>query len=148
LNYDDVRIANLCAVATPTVVELNAVGSEGWELARTDLADALENADGLLAGWGVAGVTGLARRQLLAQVDWLYEHAAAVGLSSVWMVGGQPRHPSRWHQFVSDEHERTSGGTADQRLREALISVPLDRRESVDAAILFPQRRGANSVEH
>lgn len=129
LDYDDVRIANLCAAPTPTVVELNVLGPESWELARTDLADALVNADGLLAGWGVAGVTSQARRQLLGQVDWLYEHAAAVGIESIWMVGGQPRHPSRWHQFVSNKYGRTMGGTADQRLREVLIAVPFDSSE-------------------
>lgn len=125
LDYDEVRIANLCAVPTPTVVDLNALSPEGWEHARPDLADALSNADGLLAGWGVAGVTGQARRHLIDQVDWLYAHAEAVGINSIWMVGGQPRHPSRWHQFVSDKHGRTTGGTMNQRLREVLTAVPL-----------------------
>ena len=126
LGYDEVRIANLCAAATPTVVELNKLDPESWKLARPTLQEALECADAMLAGWGVAGVTGKARHLLLAQVDWLYAQATSAGIRSIWMVGGKPRHPSRWHQYVSDKYGRTNGGTPDQRLRQVLTEVALN----------------------
>jgi hypothetical protein len=125
LGYEHVRIANLCAASTPTVVELSTLDPESWKQARPDLQDALAGANALLAGWGIAGVTGQARRLLMDQIDWLYHEATTVGIGEMWMVGGEPRHPSRWHQYVSDKYGRTDGGTADQRLRQVLTAVPI-----------------------
>lgn len=50
------------------------------------------------------------------------------GITAFWMVGGEPRHPSRWHQFVSDKHGRTTGGTFEERLVQVLVEVPLPAR--------------------
>lgn len=125
LGYDRAILANLCAVATPSVVELNGQGREGWDVARDDLEAALVGADALLAGWGVAGLTGNAGRWMHAQVEWLFERALRHGISRIWMVGGEPRHPSRWHQYVSDRHERTAGGSFDERIAQVLVAVPI-----------------------
>jgi hypothetical protein len=43
------------------------------------------------------------------------------------MLGGEPRHPSRWHQYVSDKYGRTSGGTFEERIKQVLVAVPLAR---------------------
>jgi hypothetical protein len=51
--------------------------------------------------------------------------AIRAGISNIWMVGGEPRHPSRWHQFVSDKYSRTTGGSFEERLDQVLESVPM-----------------------
>lgn len=128
LGYDSFEIVNLCSDATPTVVELNKLGhGPGWQDARQHIAEALRRTDGLLAGWGVTGLTGDGRRALVEQVAWLSGEASAAGIERVWMVGGEPRHPSRWHQYLSDKHGRTSGGSIEQRLNQVLEAVPLAR---------------------
>src|SRR4051794_40950148 len=126
LGYNTVKIANLCTVATPSVVELNDLEQcRGWTAARDELAKAVRSAEGLLAGWGVSGTTGDTRRAREDQVAWLYREAAAAGIEQVWMLGSEPRHPSRWHQWVSDRYGRTSGGTFEQRLAQVLKPVPI-----------------------
>jgi hypothetical protein len=96
-----------------------------WTAARRDLILALDGADAILAGWGVSGLTGDARRLLDEQVGWLQARAQQSGIDGFWMVGGQPRHPSRWHQYVSDKYGRTSGGPFDARIAQALTFVRL-----------------------
>lgn len=126
LGFGSVKIANLCSVATSTVVELNMLGDgDCWHQAREELAGALRGAEGLLAGWGVAGISGGARRARQAQVDWLYSRAREAGIDTIWMVGGEPRHPSRWHQFVSDKYGRTSGGTFEERLGQVMVAMSI-----------------------
>lgn len=118
-------MTNLCAVPTPSVVQLNTLDRHAWDLARDELEEALTGANAVLAGWGVAGLTGEARRRMRAQVDWLAERAHDAGMASWWMVGGEPRHPSRWHQYVSDKYHRTAGGTFEERIAQALVAVPI-----------------------
>jgi hypothetical protein len=118
-------MTNLCAVPTPSVIELNALGRDGWDRARVDLEAALTGASAVLAAWGVTGLTGDARRQLRTQVEWLTECAQEVGIDAFWMVGGEPRHPSRWHQYVSDKYGRTTGGTFEERIVQVLVEVPV-----------------------
>lgn len=129
-------MTNLCAVPTPSVVELNALGRDAWDLARVDLEAALTGASAVLAGWGVAGLTGDARRLMRDQVAWLTERAPEGGIAAFWMVGGSPRHPSRWHQYVSDKYGRTNGGSFEERIRQVLVAVPI------------PAREGGPSAEH
>lgn len=125
LGYDEVVIANLCAVATPSVVQLNCLGSEAWESSRVDLELAVRGGAGLLAAWGIGGLSGHARSSLRTQVNWLVERAESGGLRNISMVGGEPRHPSRWHQYVSDKHGRTRGGTFEERLAQVIVDVPI-----------------------
>lgn len=112
-------------MATPSVLDLNGLGREGWDVARRELVGALVGADALLAAWGVTGLTGDTGRWMRGQVEWLIERALESGLSQLWMVGGEPRHPSRWHQYVSDKHGRTAGGTFEERIAQVLVGVPL-----------------------
>jgi hypothetical protein len=126
LGYASVEIVNLCGEATRSVVDLNAsTTADRWVQARADLSTALDRASALLGAWGVAGLVGTARRHRDEQVAWLRQEATRLDLSNMWMVGGEPRHPSRWHQYVSDKYGRTAGGTSDERLQQVLRSVPL-----------------------
>lgn len=144
------NIANLHAFATTSVFELNDLRRAcGWADARGELAKAVRGADGLLAGWGVSGTTGDTRRALDEQVAWLYSEAMSAGLERAWMVGGEPRHPSRWHQYVSDKYGRTSGGTFEQRLEQVLHAVPIgmftDAAKPGESPLVGPRARSARS---
>lgn len=72
----------------------------------------------------------------ISQVEWFARQARAAGLSEMWTVGGRARHPSRWHQYVSDKYGRTSGGSFADRLRQVLVRAPLEpgrlQRDSSD----------------
>ena len=125
LGHDRVVFANLCAIATPTVVELNGLGCEGWDLARSELEPLLAETSAVIAGWGVAGLVGEAARRMREQVAWLSRRAGDAGIRGLWMVGGEPRHPSRWHQYVSDKYGRTTGGTFEERIAQVMSLVPL-----------------------
>lgn len=125
LGHEGAVIANLCAVPTPSVVEVNALGRDAWDQAQKDLEVAIADAGIVIAAWGVAGLTGEARRLRLAQVNWLSARALQNGITSFWMVGREPRHPSRWHQYVSDKYGRTAGGTFEERIRQVLVEIPL-----------------------
>jgi hypothetical protein len=131
LGYDGVEILNLFADATRSVVELNAetVG-DGWARTRGELSAGLRSATGVLAAWGVSGMAGAARQARDEQVAWLMAEAVQAGVSSFWMVGGEPRHPSRWHQFLSDKYGRTTGGSFEERLVQSLVAMPVSCPES------------------
>jgi hypothetical protein len=149
LGYESVEIANLCPRATSTVVELNTVEHrQEWLEGRDDLARALRRASSLLAGWGVSGMTGDAGRARQSQVEWLLNEAVDMGFDNVWMVGGQPRHPSRWHQYVSDKHGRTSGGTLEERLAEVLQAVPIPRDDGGSSAKPGPRQERTQPIEY
>ncbi|MFT4010671.1 MAG: hypothetical protein QM655_11595 [Nocardioidaceae bacterium] len=129
IGYPDVVLTNLCAAPTPSVVELNALGGDAWDEARAGLERDLTGATAVLAAWGVAGLTGGARRLMRSQVRWLTERVASAGIERFWMVGGEPRHPSRWHQYVSDKYGRTTGGSFEERICQVLLEVPLSAME-------------------
>lgn len=125
LGYDRVVLANLCTVPTASVVQLNLLGKDAWKFARADLETSLPSAAAVLAAWGIAGLTGRARQARDEQVFWLSKQVKASSIESLWMVGGKPRHPSRWHQYVSDKYGHTSGGTFEERIKQVLVEVPL-----------------------
>ena len=115
-------MANLFYFPVADLPALSACGSgaAGWLAARPRLVDALQEADLLLAAWGLHALHGPARLRRAEQLSWLQGEARAHGHVNAWCVGGKPRHPSRWHQYVSDRHGRTSGGPPADRLREVL----------------------------
>jgi hypothetical protein len=126
LKYESVEVVNLYSEATSSISDLNRSATiDGWLRARSELSSALGRATGVLGGWGVAGLTGPALRGQNEQVAWLRLEAIRAGVSAIWMVGGEPRHPSRWHQFVSDKYGRTTGGSLEERLDQVLGSVPI-----------------------
>jgi hypothetical protein len=127
LDFDSYEVANLFAEPTPTVVELNLfTGHEkAWPEVQERLREQLRAAGGVLAAWGVAGAFGRFRQLRDERAAWLIDEAERVGHEEVWMVGSEPRHPSRWHQYVADKHGRTRGGTFEERLRQVLVPMPL-----------------------
>lgn len=141
LGSEQVRIANLFALPSASSKEIGVLGYEaqGWELARIDLGEAIADTDQVLLGFGTIPVGGAARRHLEEQLQWLAERLRAHGKESVWQVG-QARHPSRWHQYVSDRHRRTSGGSFEVRLREVLTYTDLD-------TLPWAPRRARKAVE-
>jgi hypothetical protein len=122
------KVANLFAQPAPDLPALNQRGREreGWLAARPHLGATVRDADALLIAWGLDRLTGPARGHRDAQVRWVLEEAARHGHTHAWTIGGQPRHPSRWHQYVSDKHGRTGSGSFEERLRQVLVAVPLD----------------------
>lgn len=127
LGFQTVEIVNLCFLPSRSVVDLAAtVADSDWVRARPGLERALCESDGLLLAWGVSGWAGSPRLGLASQINWFLTTAQAHGHRSCWMVGGQPRHPSRWHQYVSDKHGRTPGGSPENRLRYVLESCDLE----------------------
>lgn len=124
LECNDFKIANLLATPTRSVVEITDAGKNpsAWGAARPALRALIRDADELLIGWGLGGgFSGAARHYFLEQVDWVWsEIARARPTPRVWTVGPEPRHPSRWHQYVSDKHGRAQGGDFPTRLRSVL----------------------------
>lgn len=129
---DRLQIANLYSEPARDLPALNhqAAAPDGWIAARPDLAAALQGADELLVGWGLLRLSGRARDHRVSQIRWLIREAHRAGHSHCWAVGSRPRHPSRWHQYVSDRHGRTSTGTFEQRLAEVLVRTPLNLIQS------------------
>lgn len=121
-------VANLYPNPSRDIPSLNQEGSESkaWLQARPQLQQAVGAADEVLAGWGLSPLTGSARRNRAAQIAWLMDLITSLGHDHLWTVGGLPRHPSRWHQYVSDKHQRTAPGTFAQRLGQVLVRVPLE----------------------
>ncbi len=127
LGYDCCEIANLFAEPTATVVDLNLLGAGLglWAPVRQRLSEQIRGAGGVLAAWGVAGASGTLRRERDLRGAWVAAEAGRVGHEQIWTVGGAPRHPSRWHQYVADRHGRTLGGTFEERLTQVLTATPL-----------------------
>ena len=127
LKCDVVEIVNLLPLATRDVTDMATVGAAlgPWEAGRPELLRGLRAGDAVLAAWGVSSLAKPALHHQRAQVAWLVSSAERLGCPQVWTVGPQPRHPSRWHQYVSDRHGRTSPGlTTAERFSEVLLQRP------------------------
>lgn len=127
LDCDELRIVNLLPVATNDVNAMTRAGVDAyaWRLGRPELLLGLQSSDLVLAAWGVSRLSGPARIHQRAQIDWLVSQGAPLHGDGVWIVGDQPRHPSRWHQYVSDKHGRTlPSGNTRSRLRQVITQVP------------------------
>lgn len=129
LGFQNPRIVNLFAIASVSSRDIAHLGAEptGWIRARETLEQSLEGVDGVLVAFGNIPARGQSRTHLREQLRWLSLRLQASQHIQVWQVG-TARHPSRWHQYVSDVHGRTSGGDFETRLAEVLRPVPLDER--------------------
>lgn len=127
LGAAEVVVTNLHAHAADDLPQLSAVAADsgGWLAARPELTAALASSDSVLAAWGLHQLSGRARGHHRDQLSWLAAQAAASGHVEAWCVGGQPRHPSRWHQYVSDRHGRTEPGDFQARLSQVLVRCPV-----------------------
>lgn len=129
LGFEVVELGNVFNIPSPSSRDISHLGAAetGWVSARENLEDALRRADGVLVAFGSINASGTARVHLAAQLDWLSSRLQASPALDTWQVGSA-RHPSRWHQYVSDVHGRTAGGSFPQRLAQVLHPVPLQRR--------------------
>jgi hypothetical protein len=127
LDCDGLEIANLFSIATRDVTAINEIGRscDGWEAARPRLHQVILASDHLLAGWGVSGLSGPAARHQQTQLDYVRTCAQEFAKDYIWTLNGEPRHPSRWHQYVSDRYGRASGASLSERLTMVLRPVPL-----------------------
>lgn len=128
LELPDVAVVNLLGATASNTAAMSLVGAAGdvWHSSRPALEHGVRRADALIAAWGVQPLGGQARQHHRDQVAWLVQTAEDAGHDSAWTVGGQPRHPSRWHQFASDRHGRTAPGLSrEERIRGLLTLVPL-----------------------
>lgn len=126
LNCDVVQIVNLYPHATKDLAGLGRVAGDtkDWIEQRHVISTALRQADEVLLGWGVSLPTGPARARMIAQISWAIDQLQSLGVVP-WVVGDGPRHPSRWHQYVSDRHGRTSGGSLAERIRDSVVQLKL-----------------------
>lgn len=128
LACDVVRIVNLFPIATKDAAELSLVAHDarGWIQQRATIAAAIKDGDEVLFGWGVSSLGGVARPCMQDQIDWVISELRAVG-GRAWVVGDGPRHPSRWHQYLSDRHGRTAGGSMAERIQGSLVAYQPQR---------------------
>jgi hypothetical protein len=119
---DEYQIANLLIQASSSFDDLEVIGAdeEGWFRARGEIQGLLSSSEEVLLGWGLARPTGAAGANFHRQVEWVWRELHQSRHQRVWLVGGQPRHPSRWHQYVSDRYGRTNGGPFDSRMMDVL----------------------------
>ena len=127
LDCQHLRVVNLFPVPTRDVPAISALGTqpEVWLAGRAEVAAAFRDADAVVAGWGVTAPVGPARGFMREQVAWFAGAAEDAGIPEVWTVGGQPRHPSRWHRYVADRYGRVTPGSPTERLAQVLVAVPV-----------------------
>lgn len=123
LGFESYSVANLTTIATRNSGDLASteVSEAAWVGSRAQICCNLKDCTELLFAWGVLRHLGAARTNARAQIDWVLGWALATGYRGAWSVGLDIRHPSRWHQYISDKHGRTDGGESDERLRQVLV---------------------------
>ncbi|TFB17515.1 DUF1643 domain-containing protein [Microbacterium sp. 3H14] len=128
LGFDRCSIVNLFSIPSASSRDIASLGRapDAWRAARAEISAGITEAEAILLGFGTIATSGDGKRHLRAQLKWLRTELEMAGHAQVWQVGERPRHPSRWHQYLSDRHGRTSGGTLEQRLEEALRPVLLN----------------------
>lgn len=121
-------MTNLFSIPTQDIPAISQLGAaaDGWWDARPSLELALDDADVVLAGWGLDRLTGSAREHRTQQLAWVEARWRAAGHDRAFCVDGG-RHPSRWHQYVSDRHARVGGGSFEERLRKVLLPVAVEQ---------------------
>jgi len=122
LGHDAFEIANLFPLATLSSGEVNELGSDWqtWVPAQAALRKTVGSSDEILLAWGIGEFNGATRQNFRRQKAWLLEELRCANVERIWLVDNETRHPSRWHQFVSDRHGRTIGGTFEQRIGQVL----------------------------
>ena len=101
LGFQTVEVINLFPLPTYRTTGISQVGQtiEGWGQARREIRASIAGASAVLLAYGVGHPTGAARHHHRSQVAWLDELLVAEGIAA-WWVGGEPRHPSRWHRYT------------------------------------------------
>lgn len=128
LGFEVVEHGNLFGHATKDLAGIATIGvrEDGWLAARRELIGQLRGAQGALLGYGVQRPSGVAGRLFKEQVAWLEAELTDLALP-VWVVGGQPRHPSRWQRYTHRVHFGTPF--------EVALSAALRRRDASPADV-------------
>jgi hypothetical protein len=121
------QIANLVTRPTRDLPGLSQAASDEdpWLLSRPALSCAIAEADVLLLGWGLGGLTGPAARHWRSQASWACVEARRHGHRTGLTLGGSPRHPSRWRQYLGPKRGLYPPGPWEERLAAALQATPL-----------------------
>lgn len=132
LGFSSFVVHNLVMAPTRSILDISVVASDesAWVEARARLAAALEDADGVLLGFGVSSPVGPARVFYLAQVRWLMRAIASHGLPT-WQVGDGPRHPSRWQRWTARHHAGVPFAVA---MEDSLQAVDVETLEGTSDA--------------
>jgi hypothetical protein len=120
--WETLEIANLVKTPTRNSKELEQVATS-FQLfldARSRLETVLESSNTLVFAWGVAPLRGLAGKYVRNQVSWVISRALHHGHTHAWLMGGHPRHPSRWRQYVGPQRGLFDGATTVDRLLQGL----------------------------
>lgn len=127
LRCDTYQVVNLFEVSSQSVTDLSRVSVAILQSPdRRAVSSRLASAHSLLAAWGTTGLSGPLRQSRISRARTVLELARQEGHSMAWTVGGSPRHPSRWHQYVADKYARTGGGSFEERLRDVLVPTSID----------------------
>lgn len=108
-----VTIVNLFPMESRSSMSIAEMGGtvSPWLAARSDIGEAVANADEILLGFGVTSPSGPAGGYHHAQIAWT-KALVARAAATPWMVGGQPRHPSRWQRYTSRAFPELAFGEA------------------------------------
>lgn len=127
LGCNRMEIANLVNVQTLGIRDLSTAASQFdvWESSRIAVRSLLIKSDEVLFGWGISPLNGPAGIHLRTQSAWVTQEALNLHLRP-WALGGEVRHPSRWHQYLAPKHGRSTNHSFAIRIARAL--KPLDLR--------------------
>ncbi|WP_124246897.1 DUF1643 domain-containing protein [Kroppenstedtia sanguinis] len=126
--WGKLEIANLVETPTRNSKELAQVATSPQVFldARDRLEALLTSSDTLVFAWGVAPLSGTAGRHVRGQTSWVISRARHHGHTHAWVMGGRPRHPSRWRQYVGPQRGLFDGSTTVDRLMQGLERCALE----------------------
>ena len=148
--WGTLEIANLVGIPTRNSKELEQVATSVQLFldARNHLEAVLASSDALVLAWGVAPLRGLVGTYVRDQANWVISRALHHGHTHAWVMGGHPRHPSRWRQYVDPQRGLFDAVTTVDRLTQGLercaveIARPRHRELSEPAGNLIGKRGG------
>lgn len=126
--WGNLEIANLVETPTRNSKELARVATcpQVFLDARDHLDAVLTSSDTLVFAWGIAPLPGPAGRHVRVQATWVITRAQHHGHTHAWVMGGRPRHPSRWRQYVGPQRGLFNGSTTLDRITQGLERCPLE----------------------
>lgn len=127
LGFSGFQIANLIQLASRNSKDLApmAINEDDWLKSRPEIERALNSSDEVVFAWGVSRLAGEANSYKEEQINWTIQEALSAGHFQALLMGGSPRHPSRWRQYVGPQRNRIPGDTLEDRFQLALNRHPI-----------------------